>query len=1705
MTIITRKRTIMTAVGLLLLWSCLGVRSWASDTLVLDKLLSFAFPLVVAKVDEQPSNHDTNHVKSSGKQEHQPPAAADGSETSASSPKKRGAKSVKSEAVTPPLPAVQPATKAAGASKKQRQGTEDHSTPEANIATSATSSQDAQTDPDVLIGQAQQLEKAGNLQRALAVYEEAAAAAASAGKDTALASIFLGMGRVSAQLGMDDRVRENIKKAILWNQKIKDEPTRCQNVISAAEVLVEHGDYVMALEALQEAAKYVSAAKSAEVSRILSLIALCELRLQRDKEAAKTLTRLAGVVKDAKPAELARINLQIGDIAASRADYRQALDYYRKAEKICKDAKDYSVLSEVFFRSAYVSEMTGDAKGFTKWFQEAQKTDSSKERQRSSPYAFLDAGLAGRRDGDYNAALDSFSRALSLFDASGHTLMAARTRLFMAEMSDNLSKLSPALELAGKALEDFRANAFQTGEAEALLLIGQVYFRQGFVHKALEYARESASISKKAGDKDGAVRSSLFLAEILLASGDIEDGAKVLKEAVDEVRNGVSVRTRALLRLGIARFRLSRENLDGALHDALEARKDFQEAADKKGMADSDHVTGLVYEMKGDRVKARALLQKALEEYIAVGDKVGEGRSRAALGIHYKNIGDYDSAQRYFNESVELRKSANDRRGLAASLVNLGNLHRLQSRFYEAQSSLDKAVAIYKELGDRKGEADCLTNLGQVETARGLRSVSLERFNAALKMHRELKDVRGIVTDLINIGNLALLRGDVNGAAAALEEASKLNKSIRNPKGEVALLSELAMLKRAQGNAKEALARLKQAIAVATQENDGRSLPGLNMKLALVLEDLGEYPKAVDILNASLADMQKAGDKRGQLLALGSIGVIQTKLEDYEHALPNLLEALRLQDELGLKDSAYPDIDYALGEIYEGFGNYDNALDHYHRALATTQSPGNEALAGRIYDRIGHLYYALEDYVKAREFLEEALRLSAETRNTPMQKSQLIRLGDLSSKSGDLEAALKYQQRALALTRETNDKKYESKVLTRIGILNQLLGKPRQALENYNEARDIRTEAGDQRGVSENLLQIALVTSTLGDSDAAVESLRAALSIAQSSDDRSMLWKAYFIMGRTLEAKKSPGEALESYRKAMTILESMDDESTAESEEDDFLFGGRRALYEAALRVLMGLARRDPGGAYDSQALTIVEKLKAVDFEKALSSINVETFSDLPNELVLKEKSLRFTLRNLALRLETERSKTRPDQTTIKKLVEERKAKEKSFKELKARFGQEYPAYAELRYPLPVSVAKMQKDVIDADEAVLEYVVTRGRTYLFAIDKQRFHTFSIDYAAQEAEKDVESLMRPLLRSETLASWDPSVAYRIYTKVIKPVEYFLAGKKTVTIIPHGVLTSLPFEILVDSKSHAAKRFWSAADPPTYLVDKYTFTYAPSASLLAYIRTRKHDRMPGWNFVGFGDADYTDLNKTGTPNPGAEKVIAALSSSSTNTRSHNFKPLPGARKELTEIVKIVGGPSQTYVGTQATETLFKKADLGRYGYVHLATHGVLLGGHGRFHHRPALVFSLYGDKENDGFLQLNEVFGLKLNADMVVLSSCFGQTKVDSSGVSSVLQLARAFLFAGTDALVVSLWQVHDDSTANLFVEMYRNLNDESKAVALRRAKLSLLRNSATSHPYYWGPFILIGDWRVRLNPAKNRLPSETAKFKGVSNWRRLFTF
>ncbi len=1554
-----------------------------------------------------------------------------------------------------------------------------------------------------LLKQAAELTKNGAHSESLSRYEAVIKKASGSGSQKVLAEALNGAARNLHELGKDQEALEYINRSIAINQSLKNARARSLDYIQAGRIFVALADYSQALSSFREAAKILPASEASEIPSLSEATAECLLRLNHHSEALAELNRgLSLRVKDGNDAEAARLHLVIGDVYVSRSDYKSARINFKKAEQLCRHLRRDEDVGRTLFRIAYLDLMTGDLKSAQKSVEEGQSFLRGKGDPEIDALPLLVKGLDAHNRGMVIQALRDVSGALNRYERAGDRMMAARARLALANVQMDRSNLKSALELGGTALTEFRNLSAPGGEAASLTLVGEVYFRQGYVHKALEYAQEALTLSKKAGDRNQMVQSRILLAEIHGTLGDAPTAARSLKEALEDEGSGANRRTQAQLKLAVARFRFSRESLDKAFQDTELARKDFLEMNDRRGAADCALLMGMLHELRGEQEKALEMLQQALSEHTAVWDRFGEGRDLTALGVHSKNLGDLDKALEYFNKALDLRKSIGDRRGYAANLSNRGNLLRHRNEIPEALKNLEEALAVYRELADKKGEADVLTSLGHLEMSRGAHRVALDQFTAGLKLHRDLQDNRGVATDLAGLGGVHLAQGDLENASASLEEATRISRRIRNPRGEVAILADLAMVQRAKRNPSGALTTLTKALELARHSNDARAVSSIHLKMATMLEDAGEYTKALNLLRETLTDLRQQGDRKGELSAVGSIGVIQLKTAEYESALRNLKSALQIRTELGLFASQSRELEFHLGEIYEGFRDFEHALDYYQKALSLAQTPGNDAALGRIYDRIGNVYYKTAEYAKAMDFLEDALRVHSDLRDIVMQKSALIRLGDISSKLGKPEAALKYQQKALVLTQESNDPPTEARILTRIATLHQMMGRPRFAIDLYKEALEIRTKLGDRRGVNENLLQIALVTSTQGDFDSAVADLKRAFEISQCSEDRGMIWKAYFIMGSALETQQRSGEALESYRKALTILEAMEADTVEESDEDDFIFGGKTALFEKTLRVLMKLAKKDPEGAYDNQALRIVEKLKALAFEETLSRMNVDAFSDLPQELLIKEKSLRFGLRQLNDRLESERSKVNPNQEELRKLLEERRAKEKSFTELKERLMKEYPAYAELKYPRPVSVHQLRREVLDPDETVLEYMVTRSRTYLFALDKHRFQTFSIEYTLKDMEKDVEVLTKPLHRADTQASWDPSVAYRLYSRLIKPAEYFLVGKKAVIIVPHGPLSSLPFQILVDSEAHATKRFWSASERPSYLLERYAFCYAPSLSVLSHVRTRKRSEKPGWNLVAFGDAVYTDTEKKKELNPGADRLMAAMSVTPGGSRGGELRPLPGARKEISEIVKIMGGSTQTYLGPQATETLFKKAALSRYAYVHLATHGVLLTGGGKFQAQPAIIFSLYGDSENDGFLQLGEVFGLKLNAELVVLSSCLTPGDGSQGENNGLLGLARAFLFAGTDSVILSMWQVHDDSTAKLFIDMYRNLKSLSKAEALREAQLSLLSNPGTCHPYYWAPFILMGNWQVKFHPLLNRSDTEQERFKGVSVWSKL---
>ena len=262
-------------------------------------------------------------------------------------------------------------------------------------------------------------------------------------------------------------------------------------------------------------------------------------------------------------------------------------------------------------------------------------------------------------------------------------------------------------------------------------------------------------------------------------------------------------------------------------------------------------------------------------------------------------------------------------------------------------------------------------------------------------------------------------------------------------------------------------------------------------------------------------------------------------------------------------------------------------------------------------------------------------------------------------------------------------------------------------------------------------------------------------------------------------------------------------------------------------------------------------------------------------------------------------------------------------------------------------------------------------------------------------------------------------------LLKPLqrEGYLRGIHRLLIVADGVLNYVPFAALPIGNDG-------------YLSDQFTVAYLPSAVALTQTISAQASTR---NLLAMAPADAQ---------------------------------LPRAAIEVRDIGRLFQGTSRVIVGKSATETLFKKEAEG-YDYLHLATHGAL--------NRNAPLLSALEfepDDQNDGRLELHEIVGMKLHARLVTLSACetaLGEGYfTDIPAGNEFVGMTQAFLSAGGQSVLASLWPVNDESTQKLMEEFYRLLPKTGGATALARAQQQIRRSDPRfRHPYYWAGFVMVG--------------------------------
>ncbi|MFZ6001634.1 MAG: CHAT domain-containing protein, partial [Bacteroidota bacterium] len=224
--------------------------------------------------------------------------------------------------------------------------------------------------------------------------------------------------------------------------------------------------------------------------------------------------------------------------------------------------------------------------------------------------------------------------------------------------------------------------------------------------------------------------------------------------------------------------------------------------------------------------------------------------------------------------------------------------------------------------------------------------------------------------------------------------------------------------------------------------------------------------------------------------------------------------------------------------------------------------------------------------------------------------------------------------------------------------------------------------------------------------------------------------------------------------------------------------------------------------------------------------------------------------------------------------------------------------------------------------------------------------------------------------------------------------------------------------------------------------------------------------------FNDKETSFVNKS------CQRMMEGTRKADSTSRAFDFDgnyiaPLPATETEVEQIHKIHADKdlfAKFFTKENAREELIKKGELAQYDYIHFATHGIA---NSQYPELSGLLLSQEEKGGEDGVLYTGEILGLDLKADLVTLSACetaLGK-KIEGEGVRG---LTSAFLLAGANTVVVSLWKVADESTSLFMIEFYNQLlAGNNKAAALRNAKRKLLKDPQYQHPYYWAPFIQVG--------------------------------
>jgi CHAT domain-containing protein len=845
----------------------------------------------------------------------------------------------------------------------------------------------------------------------------------------------------------------------------------------------------------------------------------------------------------------------------------------------------------------------------------------------------------------------------------------------------------------------------------------------------------------------------------------------------------------------------------------------------------------------------------------------------------------------------------------------------------------------------------------------------------------------------------------------------------------------------------------------------------------------GDYEGAREMWKHELADAVRRKDDVSQSYFLNSIGSASEALEQYDDALRAFGAALNLDRKDGMLLNQVDDL-RNLGVLEYLMGRYDDALRAHNEDLALAQQLKNgvdvahaQINIGNIYSALGHYEDALREYTAALQTYHE--QNDAYGTENAGEGNAHLDIGETYRELGRFPLALTELEMASALHKGTCA---QNKDLLDIAGVQALSGKYSEALGTARNALEGFRSCGDEEGEGYAYQNIAYVEARFGDTsqaEGARESGFAGLRIARELNLADLRWKSTFVIAQSdTKLPLRRDEAVAQFEATLDAIEELRTGLPTGAERETFLLS-KMFAYDAFIAYLRDLYVGSSSSAFAAKALAVLERKNARVLLEQIGWSSAHRFSSVPPAIVDAEDDADLAVeaqRNSLEKLSTDPTR---NEGAIANAEERLRQNTQRLEALERSIERSYPEYFTLRHPQPVDVGSLQRTVLSRSDVVLVYDLLPDQSVLWVISKTRLQLFTLpseatlELAIQRVRTHIATIQSEIasgaLNSEIEESETNDIAgfasdaYALWKALVPDAARPLieeAGR--LIIVPSGELYQVPWEALVTKPPVADAT-------PQYLVEQHAISYVSSVSLLSVVRAVNQNRARATEpLLAFARPQY---------GPSAAKDPTLEYDAVRSALNGVFGDLPGTQAEAAAVRDALHAPaSSVFLGEKASKsTLFglnATGALRRYRYVLFATHAVLPDASEGIS-QPALVLA---HPDRDGLLTMSDVFQLSLNADFVSLSACntgVGLRRVDE-GIGG---LTRAFLFAGTPAVSVTLWNVDDSAAPTLSGAFFKNMREGAAPdEALRQAKLAMIHspNPRLRHPFAWAPSVIFGD-------------------------------